>query len=69
MEIKFAENLKQLRKERGVTQAQLAQIVGVSQQCVSQWEHAQIEPTLSYLWRLADFFAVSIDVLSGRTEW
>ena len=67
--MKFAANLKMLRRERGVSQKQLAEAVGVSQQCVSEWENAHIEPTLSCLWRLADFFDLSIDVLCGRREW
>ena len=65
----FAENLRTLRKERGLSQGKLAEAVGVSQQCVSEWERGKIEPTLSYLWRLADLFGVSIDVLCGRVEW
>ena len=69
MNIKFAENLKVLRAERSLSQEKLASEIGVSQQCVSKWERGRMEPTLSYLWKLADFFGVSIDVLCGRTEW
>ncbi len=65
----FAKNLKALRKDRNLSQGKLAEAVGVSQQCISEWENAKIEPTLSYLWKLADFFGVSIDVLCGRKEW
>ncbi len=69
MEIKFSENLKVLRRERGLSQGKLAEAVGVTQQCVSKWERADGEPTLSYLWKLADLFGVSIDVLCGRKDW
>ncbi len=69
MSILFAENLKTLRRERGVSQKTLGEAVGVTQQCVSEWEKGNMEPTLSCLWRLADFFGVSIDVLCGRREW
>lgn len=69
MNVKFAENLKVLRKERNLSQGKLAEAVGVTQQCVSEWERGRIEPTLSYLWRLSDIFGVSIDVLCGRSEW
>lgn len=55
--------------EKKLSQGKLAEAVGVSQQCVSEWERGKIEPTLSYLWKLADFFGVSIDLLCGRKEW
>ena len=69
MDIKFSEILKTLRKERKLSQDALAKSVGVTQQCVSEWERGNMEPTLSYLWKLADLFGVSIDVLCGRREW
>ena len=69
MENQFAENLKLLRKERGLSQRELAAEVGVTQQCISEWERGGMEPTLSYLWKLADLFGVSIDVLCGRKDW
>lgn len=69
MEIKFADNLKALRKDKNLSQANLAKLIGVTQQCVSEWENLKTEPTLSYLWLLADLFDVSIDVLCGRKEW
>ncbi len=69
MENKFAENLKALRLEKKISQRGLAQIVGVTQQCVSKWEVGYAEPTLTYLWRLADLFGISIDILCGRMEW
>ena len=69
MKKKFGENLKILRKEYDLSQGKLGEAVGVSQQCVSEWEHGNTEPTLSYLWKLADLFGVSIDVLCGRKDW
>ena len=62
----FGENLFNLRKERKWSQQELALRTHVTQQCVSQWENGLIEPTLTYLWRLADLFDVSIDELVGR---
>ena len=69
METRFAENLKSLRTERKLSQAALAKAIGVTQQCVSEWEQKRTEPTLSYLWLLADLFSVSIDILCGREDW
>ena len=64
----FKDNLKMLRKQEKYNQQQLAQLVGVSQQCVSEWENGKIEPTLSYLWKLADIFNITIDELVGRMD-
>ena len=66
---KFAENLRAMRGEAKLSQREVAEAIGVSQQCVSDWEHGNADPTLTSLWRLADLFGVSIDILCGRTEW
>ncbi|HIZ03374.1 MAG TPA: helix-turn-helix transcriptional regulator [Candidatus Borkfalkia avistercoris] len=65
----FAQNLKELRKENKLSQKDVAKIIDVTQQCVSEWEKGNMEPTLSNLWRLADLFDISIDALIGRTEF
>ena len=69
MKNKFAENLKALRKEKGLSQADLANMLCVTQQCVSEWELENTDTTLTYLWKLADIFDVSIDVLCGRKDY
>lgn len=69
MKNKFAENLKIMRKERRLSQADIANMLGVTQQCVSEWELENTDPTLTYLWRLADIFEVSLDILCGRSEY
>ena len=69
MEIRFAENLKILRSEKKLSQKDLANMLGVTQQCVSEWELNKTEPTLSYLWKLADIFDISMDMLCGKKEW
>ncbi len=66
---RFPENLKNMRVEKKVSQSGLAKTMGVTQQCVSEWELGRTEPTLTYLWRLADYFDVSIDELCGRRSW
>lgn len=68
MENKFANNLKLLRQEEKLNQKQLATLVGVSQQCISEWENGKIEPTMSMLWKLADIFKISVDELIGRVD-
>lgn len=61
----FSKNLQKLRKERGVTQEQLASVLGVSPQAVSKWENGSY-PEGDLLPKLADYFDVSIDYLYGR---
>jgi transcriptional regulator with XRE-family HTH domain len=66
---KFADNLRTLRKERGWSQQDLALKIHYSQQCISQWENMQIEPTLSSLWILSDVFEISVDELIGKVDF
>ncbi len=63
----FAENLIKLRKEKGMTQEELAFEVGVSRQSVSKWETGEAEPNVSTLKSLANIFDVSLDSLLGDT--
>ena len=57
----FAENLKQLRKEKGLTQSQLAQLVGVDQRTVSAWENKICEPSFEMLAKICDVFGETFD--------
>ncbi len=57
--------ISQLRKEKGVTQEELAKSVCVSPQAVSKWENGGV-PDTELLPKIADFFEVSIDALFGR---
>jgi len=52
-----------LRREKGITQDQLAEAMGVSPQAVSKWENDISCPDISMLPQLADYFQVSIDEL------
>lgn len=61
--------MKALRVEHKMSQEQLAKAVGVTQQCVSEWEKNNIEPSLSSLWRLSEVFDISIDVLVGKKDF
>ena len=65
----FSENLLRLRQENNVSQQKLAIAIGVTQQCVSDWEKDKIEPTLTNLCALADYFDVSLDWLVGRKDY
>lgn len=61
-------NLKFLRLKNGLTQAQLAGVLGVSQQSINKYENQSAEPDISTLQDLANFFNTSIDFLVGHTD-
>ena len=61
----LSERIVELRKERGLTQEQLGQLVGVSAQAVSKWEKGGA-PDVELLPALADRLGVTIDTLFGR---
>lgn len=65
---RFAQRLKVLRKERGITQQQLADGVGISKGGLSYYENAGRTPDISILERFADYFGVTTDYLLGRTN-
>ena len=65
MKSNIAENIKLFRKEKGFTQEQLAEAMGVSVGAVSKWESGASVPELSLIMELADFFEVSVDSLLG----
>lgn len=54
-----------LRKAKKITQSQLADKLGVSEQSVSKWENCQCAPDVSLFPVIADYFGVSIDGLFG----
>lgn len=59
----FAYNLKVLRKEKKLSQPQLAKVLNVSKGMISFWENEVCEPTASNIIIVAQFFNVSIDEL------
>ncbi len=59
-------NLKNLRKAKGLTQKEVAQFIGISQNNYSYWENGKVKIDNASLQKLADFFGVSIDNLLGR---
>lgn len=65
----FGENLKNLRVEKGIGQAELARAINVSNGIISLWENGLREPKLSNLIAIAKFFSVSIDFLAGIKDY
>lgn len=59
----FSNNLKKFRKEKQLSQEQLAELLGITTQAVSKWECSLSYPDIDLLPQLADLFGVSIDSL------
>ena len=64
----FSETLSRLRRERGITLAELGARLGISKSAVSMYECGNREPELDLLRAMADLFGVSESVLLGRPE-
>ena len=64
----MVEKLKLLRWEHGVSQREVAEAVGVSQQSINKYENHAVEPDIATLIALADYFHTSVDYLIGNTE-
>ena len=63
----MVKNLRKLRINKGISQQQLADVMGTSQQSVNKYENHNVEPDISALIKLADYFETSIDYLVGHT--
>ena len=59
-------NLKALRIAKGLSQQKLADIIGVTQQAINQYENGKVEPDIDNLIRLSDALEVSVDLLIGH---
>ena len=68
MEIRIGENIKRLRKAKGVTQEQIAEVLGISVTAVSKWERNETYPDITLLFPLAHYFEVTLDELMGYDE-
>ena len=68
-QIKVGAFLKDLRKEKGITQEQLAEKLGVSGRTISRWETGNNMPDISLLVEIAEFFDVSIpEIIKGERK-
>ena len=63
MNLNFAENFRNLRKEKNITQEKIAEELGVSSQSVSRWELSICYPDIELLPAIANYFGVTVDKL------
>lgn len=60
--------IRELRTEKRLTQAQLAQLLGVNQTAVGKYEREELEPNIQILIKLSHIFEVSIDYITGNSD-
>jgi len=66
--MEFSERLKDLRKQAGLTQVDVAERLGVSQPAYASWERGIKKPTQENLVKIAQVLNVSVDYLVGNSE-
>lgn len=66
---KFSARIKELRKEKGITQSEMAELLECKERHYQRIEYGQINVPSLTLERLADYFEVSTDYLLGRSEY
>ena len=62
------ENIKGLRLSCGMSQVAFASRLGVTKQCVSNWENDNVLPSIEMLVKIANTFGVTTDFLLGRSD-
>lgn len=68
MENTIGQNIRRLRKQQKVKQAVLASALGIGRQTISAYECGVTLPDIFLLIKIADYFGVSLDELTGRKE-
>lgn len=68
MNLFIGENIKCMRRERDLTQEEMAAHLGISFQSISKWERGDGYPDITMLPALANYFGVSVDELLGMSE-
>lgn len=64
----FANRLRELRSSRKITQDELAKVIGVRRPAISGYETKNQQPDFERLFKICDFFGVSVDYMLGRTD-
>ena len=64
----FAKKLKDLRKDRHVSQRELAEYLHLTPNSICEWENLRSEPSIDLLIKLSNYFQCSLDYLLGRED-
>ncbi len=64
----FGIRLRELRKASGASQVEIAKVAGVKERALRFYESGEREPSIDALIALADYFDVSLDYLTGRSD-
>ena len=64
----FKRRFQELKKERSTSNYAISKTLNISDSAISAWELSKKMPSIESLYKLADFFNVSIDYLVGRTD-
>lgn len=64
----FSGRLREIRKEKGLTQAELAQMIGVSPSSVKKWENGDVLPNIKIIASLGMALDITLDYLCGVTD-
>lgn len=68
MDIRFCNNLKEIRKNSELTQKEVAVQLNVVESCYANWEQGRTEPNIAMLRKLCNIFNVTIDELINGIE-
>lgn len=66
--MKFYDRLKEIRIGKGLTQRQVAESIGITEQSFQRYERGTVKPGLDILVALSNFFDVTIDYLVGKSD-
>ena len=66
--MEFKDRLKELRRDRGLSQMQLAKELNLSQSAVAKWELGKTEPTASAIIAIAKYFNETADFILGLED-
>ncbi len=65
----FGERLKELRVQEGLSQLEMAKLLGTSQASLSKWENDVQEPCIEDIVKICNTLNVSCDYILGRQDW
>ena len=66
---KIGKRIAFFRKEKGITQKELAGFLHISYQAVSKWESGKSLPTVEMLYEISNLLSVPVDALLNENEW